>query len=448
MRSIGILGFLLLFLIQNALHAQEIITPATALDAYLKNGDTTFEWKVRDSFELEGVKGYNLNLTSQKWRDMTWRHQLTILVPAQVQHDGALLFITGGSNKNEQPNWKNHDDGLVVSLAKMAETNKAIVTILRQTPNQPLFNGLTEDEIISYTLHHFKQDKDYSWPLLFPMVKSAVRGMDAVQAFAKQNLNHTLNRFVVTGASKRGWTTWLTGSQDKRVAAIGPMVIDVLNMPVNLNYQLEAWGDYSVEIQDYVKLGIPQSTQSEDGRALNTMIDPYSYRKTLTMPKIIFIGTNDPYWPVDAIKNYYDSIPGKNLIHYVPNAGHDLGDGKQSLNALSAFLGTTLQNKAYPECAWTFSKKGKEIALRVKASEDKLLDAILWTANSEDRDFRNETFSSKSLGKKQIQEVKVTQPLPASGYRAFYLDLKYQSVNGQPYTVSTRMFVTNPMGVL
>jgi PhoPQ-activated pathogenicity-related protein len=448
MKPIRSLGLILLFLIQYTLHAQETITPATALDAYLNNGDTTYEWQVRDSFQLEGVKGYNLNLTSQKWRDITWRHQLTILVPAQVQHDGALLFITGGSNKNEQPNWKKNDDGLVVSLAKMAETNKAIVTIIRQTPNQPLFNGLTEDEIISYTLHHFKQDKDYSWPLLFPMVKSAVRGMDAVQAFAKQNLNQTVNRFVVTGASKRGWTTWLTGAKDPRVAAIGPMVIDVLNMPVNLNYQLEAWGDYSVEIQDYVKLGIPQSTESEDGRALNTMIDPYSYRKTLTMPKMIFIGTNDPYWPVDAIKHYYDSIPGKNLIHYVPNAGHDLGDGKQALNALSAFLGTTLQNKAYPDCQWEFSKKGKEIALRVKASEDKLLDAILWTADSEDRDFRDETFASKNLGIKQAKQVEARQALPTTGYRAFYLDLKYQSVNGQPYTVSTRMFVADPSGVL
>ena len=447
MKSVSVISFLFVFLIHNLLHAQEYITPATALDAYLNNGDKTYEWQGRDSFQVEGVKGYNLNLTSQKWRDITWRHQLTILVPSQVRHDGALLFITGGSNKDEQPNWKK-DDGLLVPLAKMAETNKAIVTILRQTPNQPLFNGLTEDEIISYTLHHFKQDKDYSWPLLFPMVKSAVRAMDAVQAFTKQSLSHTLNRFVVSGASKRGWTTWLTGAKDPRVAAIGPMVIDVLNMPVNLNYQIEAWGDYSVEIQDYVKLGIPQSAESEDGRALNTMIDPYSYRQTLTMPKMIFIGTNDPYWPVDAIKHYYDSIPGKNLIHYVPNAGHDLGDGKQALNALSAFLGTTLQNKLYPDCHWEISKKNKNINLSVQATEDKLLDAILWSADSEDRDFRNETFSSKSLGKKQTQQVKATQPLPASGYRAFYLDLKYESVNGQPYTVSTSMFVADPSGVL
>ena len=110
-------------------------------------------------------------------------------------------------------------------------------------------------------------------------------------------------------------------------------------------------------------------------KALNTMIDPYSYRKALTMPKMIFIGTNDEYWPVDAIKNYLDSIPGKNLIHYVPNAGHDLGGGKQALTGLSAFFGTTLLQRNYPECQWECRRAGNAIKLDVAASKDLLLDA-------------------------------------------------------------------------
>jgi PhoPQ-activated pathogenicity-related protein len=311
-----------------------------------------------------------------------------------------------------------------------------------------LYGDLTEDELISYTLHNFKMDGDYNWPLLFPMVKSAVKGMDAIQEFSKKNLNHEIKRFVVSGASKRGWTTWLTGAQDKRVVAIGPMVIDVLNMPVSLNYQLEVWKDYSVQIQDYVDLGIPQSAETEGGRALNTMIDPYSYRKTLTMPKMIFIGTNDEYWPVDAIKNYYDSIPGKNLIHYVPNAGHDLGGGKQALTGLSAFFGTTLLNKQYPECKWTCTKKGTNIQLSVASTSDLLLDAVVWSAVSEDRDFRNETFSKRSLGKKNESKINTDEALPSTGFKAFYLDLKYQAPSGEPYTVSTRMFVADASGIL
>src|SRR5690606_13795023 len=109
-----------------------------------------------------------------------------------------------------------------------------------------------------------------------------------------------VNRFIVSGASKRGWTTWLAAATgDPRIKAIAPMVIDVLNMPVNLQYQVDSYGAYSEQIQDYVNLGIVQSIATEEGKALTTMIDPYSYRPLLTAPKMIFIGTNDEYWTVD-----------------------------------------------------------------------------------------------------------------------------------------------------
>ena len=122
----------------------------------------------------------------------------------------------------------------------------------------------------------------------------------------------------------------------------------MLNMPVSLNAQLKAYGSYSEQIEDYVKLEIPQSTSSKKGKAVTTMIDPYSYKEKLTVPKLIFIGTNDEYWTVDAIKWYINDLPGQTMIHYVPNAGHDLGGGVQALQTLSAFYGKMLQNKPYP----------------------------------------------------------------------------------------------------
>ncbi len=113
--------------------------------------------------------------------------------------------------------------------------------------------------------------------------------MDAIQQFAAAQIHHPISRFTISGASKRGWTTWLTGANDPRVEAIGPMVIDVLNMPVNLDYQIKAWNEYSIQIEDYVKLGIPQQAHTQSGNAINTMVDPYSYRRNLTMPKMIFM---------------------------------------------------------------------------------------------------------------------------------------------------------------
>ena len=272
--------------------------------------------------------------------------------------------------------------------------------------------------------------------------------MDVVQEFSKQKLNHTVNKFVVTGASKRGWTTWLTGASDKRVEAIAPMVIDILNMPVSLDYQIKSWGDYSIQIEDYVKLGIPQSSTSSDGKAITTMIDPYSYRAKLTMPKMIFMGTNDEYWVVDNIKNYLKDIPGNNMLHYVPNAGHDLGGGKQAFEALSAFFGSTINKTPYTVCDWKQSSDKKGVKLAIKATSNALVDVILWTADSKDQDLRNDKWTSKSLGIKNKSKIKVSETFPASGFRAFYVDLKYKTPNGDTYTESTRVFLTNNKAVL
>lgn len=287
--------FLFLFFVLSAI-AQPPTTPQTALQDYLNIEDTAYTWEIRDTYKVEKATAHSILLTSQNWQGILWKHELIVFVPTSVAYDGALLFITGGSIKDGEPKIVKENDETSRQMAALAEENRAMVGLLHQVPNQPLYEGLYEDALISYTLNEFKKDGDYKWPLLFPMVKSAHRAMDAMQAFSTEIVQRELNRFVVSGFSKRGWTTWLTGAtDDARVVAIAPMVIDMLNMPVTLNYQKEIYGEYSEEIQDYVKLEIPQAMNSPFGQALVQMIDPYSYRDKLTLPKMIFFGTNDPY---------------------------------------------------------------------------------------------------------------------------------------------------------
>ncbi len=426
------------------------VTPETALESYLKTEDSAYTWELKDSFNLGDVKAYDLLLTSQKWREHTWKHQLTVLVPEEVAYDGALLFITGGSLKDGMPNWKSKEEADENSpMARIAQKNKAIVSIIRQVPMQPLYDGdLVEDQLISYTLHNYKNDKDPTWPLLFPMVKSAVKGMDAVQEFSKEKLHKNITRFTVSGASKRGWTTWLTGASDERVEAIGPMVIDVLNMPVSLDYHIKAWNEYSEQINDYVKLEIPQTVNTPDGDALTQMIDPYSYRDKLTMPKIIFIGTNDEYWPVDAVKNYIKDIPGENYIHYTPNAGHNLDGAEKALNALSGFWGQTLAKKPYADLNYELMTDKTSATLSVESDSEDLKMGYLWSADSEDRDFRDETWKSTKINTKTGKAAVEKIPFPKKGFKAFYIDLEYVDPNGWTYTKSTRMYVADDDEVL
>ena len=426
------------------------ITPETALQNYLHNGDTSFKWELKEQQKAEGLTYYRIEYTSQTWQTIHWTHDLMLMVPDGLKFTDALLFITGGSNKNEKPNSHKFNDELAVEFGRMAKVDKTIIAILWQVPNQPLYDNLTEDALISRTLHNFQNDHDFNWPLLFPMTKSAVRAMDIVQEFSKTQLKHKVKGFVVSGASKRGWTTWLTGANDKRVVAIGPMVIDMLNMPVNIPYHKVVWGDYSIEIEDYVKLGLAQQFGDNDGKSndLVKMIDPYSYRKTLTMPKMLFMGTNEPYWPVDAVKNYIDDIPGNNHICYTPNAGHDQGDRKRAFATLSAFLGNTVSKNKYPICDYTISEQNGKITVTVKTTADKLVDASLFTTTSPNQEFRDKKWSFVSLNAEKKPVIEVTVDYPKSGFKAFYVELKYKSPFGADFTQCTRMFVTSEKQVL
>ncbi|MBA4168440.1 MAG: PhoPQ-activated pathogenicity-like protein PqaA type, partial [Chitinophagaceae bacterium] len=132
-----------------------------------------------------------------------------------------------------------------------------------------------------------------------------------------------------------------------------------------------------------------------------------------------------------------------NMIDYTPNAGHDLGGGKDAFKSLSAFYGLTLNNKSYPECSWKISSKNKTAKLEVKTTPDILVEAYLWAAESENMKFTEATWTSVALGAKNKPVAKADIRFPASGFKAFYLDLKYRDPNGGEYTESTRMFVAD-----
>ena len=443
------LFFIGLYLLPGQLLYGQQTTPASALRDYLQNGDTTFQFQLRDSFTVAGLRAYDFLLVSQKWRQYVWKHQLTVFSPLQNDYDGALLYIVGGHNAkgSSQPDWHDSTDVLARRLAGMAARHHALVVLLRQVPNEPLFNGLVEDQIISYTFHQYQLHRqDYSWPLLFPMVKTAVRAMDAVQLFAARRLAHPVHRFIVTGASKRGWTTWLTGAADSRVAAIAPQVIDVVNMPVCLVHQMKAYGGYSVEIQDYVNLGIVQGMDSPSGKALVQMIDPYSYRAQLALPKLIAIGTNDPYWVIDNVKNYLPGLPGYHALNYTPNAGHDLDDGRVFFPALDAFFGSILQRAGFPDCQWTVHPEAKGLQLVVDASSDQLIGAEVWSAHAPGKDFRKAEFQRKTIS--DSSHIALFEPYPETGYLAFYVALTYRNPHGKPYQVCTRAFMLGEKGLL
>src|SRR5690606_36216870 len=129
------------------------------------------------------------------------------------------------------------------------------VAVVEQVPFQPIF-GLREDELIAYTFEQYLATGESDWPLLLPMVKTAVRAMDTAQAFAAAEWQVDLDRFTVLGGSKRGWTTWLTGAADPRATTLVPIVIDVLNFESHMPHQEAMWGAPSAQIAPYTRRGL------------------------------------------------------------------------------------------------------------------------------------------------------------------------------------------------
>ena len=203
------------------------------LAGYVKKTEPKYAWKLNGKDEGSNGTVYNLSLVSQEWQGITWKHDLQVFVPKKV-HPGARMFLYNSGGKpspfSSLFGW---------DLAKQIQ---APVVFLWAIPNQPLLGGLREDALIAETFVRYLQTKDEDWPLLFPMVKSVIKAMDALQAFAKEEWKTEVKHFIISGASKRGWTSWLTAAVDPRVKAIAPAVIDTLNMPKQLPHQLLSYG--------------------------------------------------------------------------------------------------------------------------------------------------------------------------------------------------------------
>lgn len=424
------------------------IKASQALHHYIHNGDNTFEWQVRDSLVGDDCTAYRLRMRSQTWREKEWIHELVIFVPKLITNNEALIHISGGSANEEtgEPNYHSWDDSLMGFMSGIATRCQALTAILWQVPRQPLYGDKYEDELVSFTFHNFQQDGDYSWPLLFPMTKSAIRAMDAIEEFSEKR-GHAVksDSFVMNGISKRGWTTWLTAaSGDKRVVAIAPMVIDILNMPVSVPYQRHMFGSYSIHIQDYVNLGLTEEVVTPTGRELVAMIDPYSYRDKYTMPKMLFFGTNDEFWTVDAVKNYIDGIPGEKYTSYVTNAGHSLGDKSAAVNTLEAFFKQTIDGQKYPRFDYKVKEQQGSTTLILKTSKQHLEEIIVWEAESENKDFRQSKFVPTTQDMAHKGKARVEVKFPTKGYKAFIVMAKYKHPNGnEPYNITTRMFTAD-----
>ncbi len=427
----------------------------TALDRYVAAPDAAFSWK--KAAELRDPTGdataYVLDLVSQHWLTSAevnrpeWRHWLTIIKPAALAHSTALLFISGGANRPGNPPNPSRE------LIEIARTTRSVVVELRMVPNQPLIfhrdgKERKEDDLIAYAWDRFLRTGDERWPTRLPMTKAAVRAMDATTAFlASDDGGHAqVDTFMVAGASKRGWTTWTTAAVDRRVVALAPLVIDVLNVETSMDHHFRAYGFFAPAVGDYVTHHIMDWIGTPESKALYAIEDPFSYRDRLTMPKLLLNACGDQFFLPDSSQFYFDQLPGEKFLRYIPNTDHSLKNS-DAYETLRAWHHAILNRTPLPQFTWQHTRAAGGDTLTVTA-KTKPTSVLLWQAtNPAARDFRLETlgpvWTSTAVTPSGTDPTSTaTVAPPADGWRASFMELTFDLGAGVPLKLTTGITVT------
>lgn len=427
------------FLIYVIIQSTFSFSQSPALDDYIALEDTTFSYYAADTIYSENYTTYIMYMSSQAWRDTSevdrilWEHWAGIIVPDDIYYDKAVFFIGGGNNTPDPP------DEAMEELAMIATLTNSIVIEFGMVPNEPLtFSDETEsrseDEIIAYTWDKYLHNGDETWILQLPMVKSAVRGMDMVQSYLN-DLDDPIeiNEFVLSGASKRGWTTWLTSVVDDRVCAIIPIVFDALNLVQSFRHHFGAYGFWSEAVADYEDMGIFDWMVYPEIHDLMAVVDPLEYKDRLTMPKFLIHATGDEFF-VPSSQFYFDELPGPTYQRYVPNTGHGLDSAIEDIiYSFLAFYKAILYNDELPDFSWEVMENGS-IQFETNTTPTQVR---MWQATNENAfDFRypiiGEAWTDSVLTDQGNGIYLANIPEPDSGWSAFFIESIYPS-GGQFY---------------
>lgn len=402
------------------------------LNSFINYNDHSYGYEYKDEIANQHIIIRNYLLYSQKWpihEEKTipttiWSHNLILYIPRNLEHKKAFIFVNGGSRINSL----GEDDPYIpkenLNFTKIATFNQALVINLQNNPNQYLFMNNTykkEDAIIAYTYKLFMSDPDKNsfLPAHLPMAKAIVKAMDASTEIIQNDFNFEIDNFILSGISKRGWAAWLTAIEDKRVSAIIPINIDILNVQKSISYICNFYKDGCPQaLDDYKNEGIIPHINSNNFTLLMNIEDPLSYlgddydpkyKKHFEIDKYIINSSGDDFFTPDSSKHYFKLLPGQNnYIRYLPNSFHYLkgniiADSTSNMEkveaAINNYLYFHLNQIRLPQVNFEMSNA------QIKVSTSQIpTKVILWSCNNEqDKDFRLlSSYSNMHLFSKKI----------------------------------------------
>ena len=421
----------------------------TSMSDYIESTKNEFSYDIQEVIYEENWTGYHIKMISGEWLDskkvdqVEWWHYVDIIIPKQTTSSTGIMFIDGGEKSED---YFRID---AQSIRNAIKTQSVIVNI-SNIPFQPLNflsseqDSFEEDDLIAFAWNKFlkqgAKQKDVEWLPRFPMTRAIVRAMDLAQEIVLQN-DIVVKDFVVSGASKRGWTAWTTAAVDSRVKAVVPMVIDMLNLVPSFENHYRSYGEFSPAVQEYVNYNIQDWLGTEEFKVLMSYIEPFSFIDKFTMPKYIINAGSDEFFSTDSWRFYYDKLPGEKIIRYVPNKNHSL-DGRYLTEDLISYFYRVINDIEIPSLSWNLSDN----KLIAELDYDGDYDVSVWTAKNDDgRDFRlweeGELWEETSIGKLANNKYELNVSSNLKGYKAKMIEFTIDPESEFPLIISTGPFV-------
>lgn len=389
-------------------------TPARPLPAglaYVGVPDANFRWVVTSRSAAAGGQRYELDMTSQVWRGMLWRHRISLVKPTGKRPSTALLILRPG-NMGEFRG----------ELEWFAAQTGTPCAVLSGVPNEPLF-GRTEDDLMGFTLEQFLASGEADWPLSLPMLKSVRRAIDALQSLSQAEFGARIERFVIAGHSKRGGTAWLSAVVDTRVAGIVAVGYELVNIPAQIAHLQVCWPDAMQRNASY--RSVANRLSSPRGKQLVANLDPANYADRLGLPKLVAIGTRDEFVPLDSLNLYVSRLPGPTWPLFIYGAAHAQEESDIRLwRAMATLVRSLAAGHKMAGVDWSWQPAGTGFRLSVTAEQASRV--ILWEAVSGSFDFRGSQWHGRVLtpvvGAKHSFET--TVPAPQRGFSMAYAEIE------------------------
>ncbi|EGT7389476.1 PhoPQ-regulated protein [Salmonella enterica subsp. enterica serovar Infantis] len=416
------------------------------------------DYSLLEKKQRPGVMLQRFNLNSQTWSPQgvvspeRWQNGVDIYIPDSAREKNALVVINNGSNNNGSgtpvaPTNFNEEE-----LSRIAIATRTVVISVSNVPNQVLsYQGVTtplgEDNSVAYSWKLFIGDthKYQDASLHIPMAASVSQ---AFRLAKKELTQQNINKFIVTGASKRGWAAWLTALSDPDVGAVVPFAMDLLNTQKSLEHMYQSYGkNWPVAFYPYYNQGIDQQVGTDKFARLMRLEDPLTYLNTdmgdrLKIDKYIINASGDDFYVPDNSHFYYGLLPDSKSLRVVPNSTHNgiLSVAEQSL---ITFVNRFQEKQKLPEITENVQSRGDGKKELVVNFSEKPVAILQWTArNPAARDFRyacdikyNSVPVSLATGDNTLS---ISLTTPDSGWQATYIEATFTD----GYVATTQVYIT------